>query len=149
MRNELAVQDTPKHANSTIGKAKSFHGVQKAMKRSLSGVAVGWKRRNCCFDGLPLPTNRWLSELMVPLISFNSPTFSVVFSWFSTCTGDLAIEDPFCSELNWSGCGRCHFVSGDPKTVMIKVKPRTATFNHQKLRHPTVLAIGPAIIGPT
>ena len=43
MRNELQLQDTTNDANSTMGNAKSFHGIQRSRKMLLRGWAFFWK----------------------------------------------------------------------------------------------------------
>lgn len=50
-----ALQDTTNEANSMIGNATSFHGIQRSKTMLLNGCGLLWNSLNCCLLGLPLP----------------------------------------------------------------------------------------------
>ena len=55
VRKLLADQETTKAAHSTMGKAKSFQGIQKSRSSVLNGLEPICQGMNCCLEGEPLP----------------------------------------------------------------------------------------------
>jgi hypothetical protein len=55
VKKELQDQETTKAANSTMGKANNFHGIQRSRNIALKGCAFDWKSFHCCLLGVPLP----------------------------------------------------------------------------------------------
>ena len=157
VRNDDALHETTKAANSTIGKANSFHGIQRSRIMLRSGEGLGWKRLNCFLAGEPLP--RKGSRMAVAVLErsgVGAATSVSIFSMaigFSPATGSLgSSEDCECGEgatardsLGWA---RFHFVSGKPMRQARKMKACKATFSHQKFRQSLNSAITPAMTGP-
>lgn len=49
----LADHETTNAANSMMGNAWSFQGIQKSLNSVLSMLLFFWSSLNCCFDGVP------------------------------------------------------------------------------------------------
>jgi hypothetical protein len=143
VRKELQLQLTTKLANSTIGKANNFQGTQRSRAMLFHGCAFGWKTAHCFLLGPPRPSQG--SRAAVSVVS--SACSGVCDSVVGTCWIDGSVFSAMvksCFSLDErelfstsSGWTRCHFVSGNMKTTMVKDSPISATLSHQKLRQPT------------
>ncbi len=135
VRNEEALQDTTNEANSTIGNAKSFQGIQRSRSMVFRGCALVWKSWNCCLLGDPLP--RYGSRCAVVDLTSSLVRFDVKFSTSpsSTCSEctfpseELAMDSEATFRISF-GWSRCHLVSGKPKRHSRKIAPMSPTLSH-------------------
>jgi len=128
VRKELQDQETTKAENSTIGKAKSFHGTQMSINIVFKGLALGVYRPHCALLGVPFPRKGsrsavavWDKSGIVPWVGTcsifpprcpGSSTASVACP-FSEYVGGVEVLASACMFfITSSGCKRCHFVSG-------------------------------------
>lgn len=92
MRKDEQENETTNAANSTIGKANSFHGSHRSRASDLIGFGFDWKIFHCFLDGYPLPrwgsraaVSVWERSGMVPrvsvVVSLSSVRSSWTFSW--------------------------------------------------------------------